>query len=169
MSAPAGSRRERRADIGLALLMLGASLVAFWQAWKLPPSRFDPLGPGSFPLALSAILSFLSLAALAMALRGRDIGRAEMSMVLGVAGSEGDHRRRPWLAAGTLAALVAYGLVLELTGLGFFWASAGLIAGLGIAMGRRSPREITIAVAVGLVMSGLLTWLFGRVLLLALP
>ena len=90
-------------------------------------------------------------------------------MVLGVAEGEGGHRRRPWLAAGALAALVAYGLVLELTDIGFFWASAGLIAGLGIAMSRRTPRETAIAVAVGLVMSGLLTWLFGRVLLLALP
>lgn len=169
MSEPAGSRRERRADAGLALMMLGVSLVAFWQAWQLPPSRFDPLGPGSFPLALAALLGIMSLAALVMALRGRDIGRAEMAMVLGVAGGEGNHRRRPWLAAGTLAALVIYGLVLELTGVGFFWASAVLIAGLGIAMGRHGIRDIVIAVAVGVVMSGLLTWLFGRVLLLALP
>ena len=150
-------------------MMLGVSLVAFWQAWQLPPSRFDPLGPGSCPLALAALLGVMSLGALVMALRGRDIGRAEMSMVLGVGDGEGGHRRRPWLAVGTLAALVAYGLVLEFTGLGFFWASAGLIAGLGIAMSRRSPREIAIAVVVGLAMSGLLTWLFGRVLLLSLP
>ena len=64
--------------------MLGVSLVLGWQAAKLPPSRFDPLGPGSFPLALAVILGLLSLAALALTLRGRDIGRAETAMILGV-------------------------------------------------------------------------------------
>ena len=92
--------------------MLGVSLVAGWEAAKLPPSRFDPLGPGSFPLALAGILGLLSLAALLLSLRGRDIGRAETSMVLGLDESVGSHRRRPWLATGTLAVLVAYGLVL---------------------------------------------------------
>jgi putative tricarboxylic transport membrane protein len=149
--------------------MLGVSLVAGWQAAKLPPSRFDPLGPGSFPLALAGILGLLSLAALALTLRGRDIGRAETAMVLGVDAGEGSHRRRPWLAVGTLAALVAYGLVLQFTAVGFFWATAVLIAGLGAAMSRRTPRQLAIAAAVGLAMSGLLTWLFGRVLLLSLP
>lgn len=169
MSAAGGSRRERRADIGLALLMLGVSLVAFWQAWKLPPSRFDPLGPGSFPLALAAILGVLSVAALGLTLRGRDIGRAETSMVLGLDDTGGSHRRRPWLAAGTLAALVVYGLVLQYTPLGFFWATAAAIAGLGAAMSSRTPRHLAIALVVGVAMSGLLTWLFGRVLLLSLP
>ncbi len=169
MSATGRSRRERRADIGLALLMLGVSLVAGWQAAKLPPSRFDPLGPGSFPLALSIILGLLSLGALVLTLRGRDIGRAETSMVLGLDDSVGSHRRRPWLAAGTLAALVAYALVLQYAPLGFFWPTAAAIFGLGAAMSRRTPRQLLIAALVGVAMSGLLTWLFGRVLLLSLP
>jgi len=149
--------------------MLGVSFVAGWEAAKLPPSRFDPLGPGSFPLALAVILGALSLAALALTLRGRSIGRAETSMVLGLDESVGSHRRRPWLAAGTLAGLVAYALVLQYTAVGFFWATAAVIAGLGAAMSSRTPRHLAMAAVIGLVMSGILTWLFGRILLLSLP
>lgn len=164
-----GPARERRANLVLAVAMLAVSIGFGWQAAKLPPSRFDPLGPGSFPLALAGLLGALALLALISAWRGRDLGRAETSMVLGVGGGEPAHGRRPWLAVGAFLAIGGYALILGLTGISFFWASAALIATLGAMMSRRTPKDLLIAVAVGLGMSGFLTLLFGRFLLLSLP
>ena len=45
-------RRARRADIGFTALVLVVATVFLVQAWKLPASRFDPLGPGAFPIGI---------------------------------------------------------------------------------------------------------------------
>lgn len=165
----AEARRARLADLVFAVAVMAVSAFFFVEARRLPPSRFDPLGPGTFPLAISGLLVLLGALALILTLLGRNIGRAEISLIVGVSDADASHRPRPWLAVFAFLAVAAYALVLQFTPVDFFWATAGLIAVLGIAMSDRSPRMIAIAVAVGLGASGAITVLFGQLLRLLLP
>src|SRR5262245_8974267 len=77
-------RRERLADLGLALVMMVISAVVWWEASKLAPAPFDPLGPKSFPMWIAGALGLLSLAAVIIILCGKSVGRSETSMILGI-------------------------------------------------------------------------------------
>jgi putative tricarboxylic transport membrane protein len=164
------ARRARRADLAVAMTTVALGAFAFLEARKLPPSRFDPLGSGSFPLAISAMLFVLGTVALVQTLRGRDLGRAQTSLILGVGTGEQDGPApRPLLGLVAVAAVLAYALALHLTPVGFFWATALFVSGLGLALGPVTPRAVAIALAVGLCASGALTLLFGEGLRLLLP
>jgi len=162
------SRKARHADIGFSACVLVVGIVFLIQAWKLPPSRFDPLGPGSFPIGICLLLIALSGLALVLSLMGRSLGAAETSMILGV-GEEGTGRRRPMLALLLLLLAAAYAAALQWTPLGFFWATAAFVFAAGFAMSRRSPRTAAIALAVAAGVSGALTFVFGRLLGFPLP
>ena len=161
------SRKNRNADIGFSACVLAIGLVFLVQAWRLPPSRFDPLGPGSFPIAICLLLIVLSSTALVLSLLGRNLGAAETSMILGI-GDEGG-KRRPWLAVFVFLAAAAYVAVLQWTPVGFFWATAAFVFAAGLAMGGRTVRTAAIAAAVALGTSAALTFLFGRLLGFPLP
>lgn len=158
--------RHRRADAVFAVVVMAIAALAFTEARKLPPSRFDPLGSGSFPLAIAAMLFVAGALALVLALAGRGLGRAETSLIVGL---DDSGRSRPGLAAFAFLCVCAYAVVLQWTAVGYFPATAVLIAVLGIAMGPRTPRAMGIAVAVGVGISGALTLLFGTALRLLLP
>lgn len=162
-------QRARRADIGFTVLVLVVATVFLVQAWKLPASRFDPLGPGAFPVGICVLLILLAGTGLVLALFGKTLGQAETSLIAGVDDAGSGHRRRPGLAIFVFIATMLYGAVLQFTPLGFFWATAIFVASNGIAMSRRTPRLIAIAVAVGLATSGALTLIFGKLLGLLLP
>jgi hypothetical protein len=79
------------------------------------------------------------------------------------------HAPRPWLGLAAIGAVFVYALVLQVTPIGFFWATAAFITGLGLLLGRVTPRSLALAVAVGFGASGALTLLFGHGLRLLLP
>jgi putative tricarboxylic transport membrane protein len=162
-------RRARRADIGFTALVLVVATVFLVQAWKLPASRFDPLGPGAFPIGICVLLILLAGAGFILTLFGKALGQAETSLIVGLDDTGTGHRRRPGLAVFVFAATVLYAAVLQFTPLGFFWATAIFVASTGIAMSRRTPRLIAIAIAVGFATSGTLTLIFGKFLGLLLP
>jgi hypothetical protein len=138
------------------------------QAWKLPPSRFDPLGPGSFPIAICLILILLSGLALGVSLIGKSLGAAETSMILGV-GEDGSGRRRPLLAVVVFALAAAYAAALHWTPLGFFWATSAFVFAAGYTMSRGGAKTAARALAVALGVSGALTFVFGGLLGFPLP
>lgn len=162
-------RRARRADIGFTVLVLVVATVFLVQAWKLPASRFDPLGPGAFPIGICILLILLASAGLLFTLSGRLLGQAETSLIVGVGDTDATHRRRPGLAVFVFVATILYGAVLQFTPVGFFWATAVFVASTGIAMSKRTPRRIALALFVGLATSGALTLIFGKLLGLLLP
>ena len=162
-------QRARRADIGFTVLVLVVATVFLVQAWKLPASRFDPLGPGAFPIGICILLIVLAGAGLMLTLLGRTLGQAETSLIVGVGDTDATHRLRPGLAVFVLLATIVYGAVLQFTPVGFFWATAIFVAATGVAMSKRTPRLIAIALAVGLATSGALTLIFGKLLGLLLP
>jgi hypothetical protein len=162
------SRKARNADVGFSVGVLIVGVVFLVQAWKLPPSRFDPLGPGSFPIAICLLLIVLSGLALVQSLRGKSLGAAETSMILGV-GEEGLGRRRPLLALLVLLLAAAYAAALHWVPLGFFWATTAFVFAAGFGMSRRSLKAAAIALAVALGVSGALTFVFGGLLGFPLP
>jgi hypothetical protein len=162
-------RKARRADIGFTVLVLAVATVFLVQAWKLPASRFDPLGPGAFPIGICILLIALAGAGLLLTLLGKTLGRAETSLIAGVGEGDAGHVRRPALAVFVFIATILYGAVLQFTPVGFFWATAVFVTVNGIAMSRRTPRLIAIALAVGFATSGALTLIFGKLLGLLLP
>lgn len=168
MSAGSGGRSARVADFAFGAFCLAvAGLIAF-EARKLPASPFDPLGPGSVPIAIAAILGGLAVLLVARLALGLDIGAAAQSFVLGV-GGEVEHRRRPALAIATLLATVAYVVLMDLGWLGFRPATAGYLVALSALLlpWRRKPQAIGLGIA--LVGTFGLHWLFTAVLFVDLP
>ena len=162
--ASAGARisaSPRRSSLTVAPVFLH-------QAWKLPSSRFDPLGPGAFPIAICILLLVLSAPRSPVGLRGRSLGRAETSLIVGST-KRRPARRRPGLAAFVFAATspmrgpaIRAGRLLLGDG-DLSWRVAG------VAMSRRTRRHVLIAVAVGVAAGVGLTLVFGGLLGLVLP
>lgn len=166
----AKSSKAQRADAAFAAVVLIVALVFLAQAWRLPPSRFDPLGPGSFPIAISILLAVLAGAALLLSLAGRDLGAAETSIILGVGDeTEGAGRRRHGLGLFVFVATAVYAAVLGYTPVGFFAATTAFIFAAGYAMSDRSRRSVLVALAVAFGVSAALTLGFGRLLGFPLP
>jgi hypothetical protein len=114
------------------------------------------------------LLIVLSGLALVQSLRGKSLGAAETSMILGV-GEEGLGRRRPLLALLVLLLAAAYAAALHWVPLGFFWATTAFVFAAGFAMSQRSLKAAAIALAVALGVSGALTFVFGGLLGFPLP
>jgi len=160
----------RRADAVLGLAMLAVAALTWWEARKLPPAPFDPLGPKTFPIWLSGVLAALALVLLARLALGLRVGRSATSLVLGV-GGEGpaEYRLRPGLAIFTFAWTVAYAAVLTFTPVSFLYSTIAYMAALGWAMSDRSPRQAAIAAAVAVIGGAAIHFTFTRIFVVALP
>lgn len=156
-------------DLAFGFAMLAVSLVLGWDAAKLRPSPFDPLGPGSLPKLVAGCLGLLSLILLARIALGRRIGRSETSLVFGIDGADAEHRRRPALALAAAAATVLYVALLSFAPAGFLWPTVGYLAALGFALSDRSRRAALTALAVAVLVGGAIALLFTRVLFVDLP
>ncbi len=164
------TRRQRQADLWLAVAMAAISAVVWWEASKLAPAPFDPLGPKSFPMWIAGALGLLSAAAIIAILSGRLLGRSETSLILGI-GDEAptDYALRPGLAVLASALTVAYVAVLTFTPIGFLWATIAYIGVLGWAMSDRTPRHNVIAVVIAILAGAGITLLFTKIFILDLP
>ena len=162
--------KARRADAVLAVAMLAAALLTWWEARKLPPSPFDPLGPKSFPIWLSYALAALAIVLLARVVLGLRVGKSTVSLILGVGGdAPTEYRLRPGLAAFVFACTLAYAAVLTFTPLSFLWSTIAYMAVLGLAMSDRSPRQRMLAVAVAAIGGAAIFYTFTRIFVVALP
>jgi putative tricarboxylic transport membrane protein len=163
------SRRARNADLVFALATIGIGTLFFLEARKLPASRFDPLGPASFPMAISALLVVMGIVALAMILTGKRVGAADTSLIVGVNQADSTATPRPLLAVFSFLAVAAYALALQLLPDTYLWSTAALVTVLGIAMSPRNPRSIGVALAIGLGGAAFLDYVFGTLLRLPMP
>lgn len=162
-------QRLSLANLGFGLITLFMSALVWFEAGKLRPSPYDPLGSGAFPRMVSVGLGILSVILIARVLLGRSVGDSDTSLIAGFDGAETEHRRRPQLALGVLGALVVYICVLSFTSIGFLWATIVFVAVIGFAMSARRPRDAAIALAVGVGVGVGLNFVFSRVLVVALP
>ena len=162
--------KARRADVALGVAMLGVALLVWWEARKLPPAPFDPLGPKSFPIWLCYVLAGLAIVLLVRVALGLRVGRSTVSLILGVGGDlPATYRLRPGLAAFVFGVTVAYAAVLTFTPLSFLWSTIAYMAVLGLAMSDRSPRQRMLVVAVAVIGGAAIFYTFTRIFVVALP
>jgi hypothetical protein len=140
----------------LILLVAG---VTWWEARRLPPAPYDPLGPKAFPIAVSLALAALGLAMLARLLVGRSLGQAATSMVVGLEAAAGQ-ARRPWIAAGTLLLAFGYAGALSVRGIGFLPATAAYLFLSGVLLGPLTGRRAAAVAAFAVAAAVLLDLLF---------
>lgn len=164
------TRRQRQADLWLAVAMAVISVVVWWEASKLAPAPFDPLGPKSFPMWIAGALGLLSVVSILIILAGRALGRSETSLILGIGDdAPTDYALRPGLAVASAILTVIYVAALTFTGVGFLWATIAYIGVLGWIMSDRTPRHNLTAAIIAAVAGGGITYLFTKIFILDLP
>ncbi len=149
-------------------VMLILAVVVFATAWQLPPSLFDPLGPGAFPLLVSGLMAMLALIQLGRLALGLATGRSATSIIQGM-GGDAEYRQRPWLAAGLYVLTIVYALALAYAKVGFLAPTALYIGILGFALSQRTRKDGLTAIAVAII-GGVGTWyLFTKIFLVLWP
>lgn len=143
-----------------ALLAVGFALL-FWRADDLPASMWEPLGSGSFPRLVLGTLILFNLAIIVEQLRLLPGSAAIPKAAL-----------RQWLWQHRLAFAVLglfAGYIATLAWLGFAVASLLFLLLTQVLLGARTPRRLGVAVAISLVFSFGLAWLFASVFSIMLP
>ncbi len=164
------TRRQRQADLWLAVAMAAISAVVWWDASKLAPAPFDPLGPKSFPMWIAGVLGLLSVVAAIILLCGRALGRSDTSLILGIGDdAPTDYALRPGLAVAASVLTVGYVAVLTVTNIGFMWATMAYIGALGWTMSERTRRHTILAGTIAVVGGVAITYLFTKIFVLDLP
>jgi putative tricarboxylic transport membrane protein len=146
----ADTRRVDWAGVVIAILLLAAAGVIFWDASNLQITSVYGVGPKAMPLVVASGLVLLSIGNLVAALRGQLPAResADPKAIL--------------LILGGLAALIA---LIGLGG-GFIPATAILFATTSAAFGRRA---FLTDLAIGAVLGIVVFLLFDKLLTLSLP
>ena len=153
----------RRAEVAYIVLILVVAGVIWREASMLPPAPYDPLGPKSFPMGVSATLATLGLAMLVRLLLGSSLGERAHAMLVGLE-TEGQHARKLWVAAVTLLLAMGYAATLSFRGIGFLPATAVYLFASGAILGplerRRIVGVLVFAIAAAVVLDLLFRVLF---------
>lgn len=143
-------RRPDRAALSVAGLLLIVAAVVVWDALRLPPpGRYDPLGPSGFPYLVAGGLAILGGLNVYAAYRGRILEREPQNFVPVI--------------------VIITGLLIQmalLRPLGFTVATGILFATAAYGFGER---RLYITVPFGLVLAGVVWFVFARLLKLTLP
>jgi putative tricarboxylic transport membrane protein len=162
-------RRDRRADTVYAVALLIVAGIVLREAQKLPPAPFDPLGPGTVPIWICWGLIGLALAMLANLAFGRDLGRAQQSMVVGLGGDDAEHRARPFVAITLFLMTAGYMAALSVRGIGFLVATGVYLFVSGALLSGFERRKLMPVAIVAAVMAVVLDLTFRRLFQLDLP
>jgi len=146
------SASEIRAEITLALLAIGLSVLFLVESAKLKPGVFEPIGPGAVPMGVACMTIVLSLLVLLARWRTWSKQRA-------AAGGRNDSAAQPsqenWRLLWAVGALtLVYGTLLQLgvVRYGYVTAAYLLLAFLLIASNTRRvlPWAVGLALAFGI-------------------
>ena len=161
--------RERKLDAIGGAVVVAIAATMYVAASKEPPAFCDPLGPGTIPMAVSALLGLLGLVLLGRALLGWRTGQATQAMILGLGSDETvDYALRPGLAAFCFAMAAAYTLALEFA-VPFVWATFVFLFVSGAAMAGFKRRETAWVLAASIAGTAISVYLIQHVLQVNLP
>ncbi|MGK7864939.1 tripartite tricarboxylate transporter TctB family protein [Falsiroseomonas sp. E2-1-a4] len=155
-----GGSRAPVADCWLAVFVTGLAALLWFEAEKLPPPFFDPLGSAAVPQGIAVIL--LVLAAL-VALRA-GIGLAQRKPRV-----PAEYRARPDVAVGIVLLTIGYVGVMQARLVGFELASVAFVALASALLGLFERRIMLIGLLIALVLGFGGTWLFTGFFYIDLP
>ncbi|SDM07608.1 Tripartite tricarboxylate transporter TctB family protein [Franzmannia pantelleriensis] len=158
---PHGERAKAVGHIVFNLALLGIAVMMFVHAGGLPSSAWEPIGSGSFPRLMLALLALLSVLMII-----KEAAKLRHTSAL-PSGSVGDWVWRHRLAFGVLGLFTLYAIAMPLVG--FRWATLPFVLACQVLLGARRPRQLAIAAAIALFMSVGLDALFRHVFTISLP
>jgi uncharacterized membrane protein len=150
-----------KTDIGVSLFLIVVCSLVLWEARKIPPGVYEPLGSGPVPRTVAGLIILLCLVVMVQALRR--MARSE------AAAGEAEFPLRYLDAAGVVAVTLIYilGLALELTSFAIL-TTVFLTLTIGF-LTRFRRRELMVALVLGLVMGFGCEYLFTQVFVVDLP
>lgn len=150
-----------RTDIGVALLVIVLCCAVLWQAARLPPGSFEPLGSAPVPQATAGLIILLCLWV---------IGRATLALARGeVTAAEDETVPRPLDAAVVFLLTLAYVALMAFRLAGFaLITSLFLFVAIGFLV-RFERRLLPWAAVVGLAMGYGCQYVFTRIFVVDLP
>ena len=144
------------ADLILAALVSAGAAILFIGAAELPPPRFEPLGSAALPRILGGLL-FCFAAVLALRAISRLKAAAPSTL------TEQSHTN-PRQGVAVFVALVAYVFALDVLRIPFVPATTAFVLAVGLSIGARTPRNIAVFLALGLILSVAISTIFSRFL-----
>jgi putative tricarboxylic transport membrane protein len=155
-----GVSKSPKQDVKLSLIILFFAGAIWWEAAKLPPPFFDPLGSAALPKAIASILLFLMLIMLV---------RAALAWPWQDENEATEFRPRPDLAIGIVALSVAYVGGMHLRLVSFEYGTILFLISSAALLGRMNRRTLLLGTAAALIMGFGATWLFTRFFFIDLP
>jgi len=150
-----------RTDIGVCLFLIVICCAVLFEAAKLPPGSFEPMGSAPIPQATAALIILLCLVVMA---------RAAWMMMRGhVAVATDDQPPRRMDAAVIFAMTMMYVLLMQLRVAGFALITAIFLFFAIAFLTRFTPRSLPLAALVGLLMGYGCQYVFTQVFVVDLP
>ncbi|MCF3936686.1 tripartite tricarboxylate transporter TctB family protein [Acuticoccus sp. M5D2P5] len=155
-----GASRTPRGDVALSLAVLALAGIMWWQALKIPPPFFDPLGSAVVPKSVAIALALFAAIMLLRALNARPWPARER---------ETGYRPRPDIAAGIFLLAAAYVGAMALGLLSFEIATILFLAAGTALLARFERRTVLLGAAIALLLGIGGTLLFTHVFYIDLP
>ncbi|GGY07322.1 hypothetical protein GCM10007160_38430 [Litchfieldella qijiaojingensis] len=155
------ARAKAMGHIVLNGLMAALFASLFVRAGDLPSSMWEPLGSGTFPRLILAVMMVFNLLIIAKE------GRRYMACQPLAPHAVRDWLWRHRLAFGVLGLFTLLTLAVPLVG--FRWASLPFLIACQFLLGARRPRALLIALVIAVVMSFGVDALFRHVFTISLP
>jgi putative tricarboxylic transport membrane protein len=154
-----------RTDLGLAAFVLLLAITVLVAAGYMPAPFFDPLGPAAVPRLIGRILAVLALALIL-----RRLWLAHRVVPAQRRPPDPDvFRPAPWVAAGSIVAVILYAAVMQMGLLGFQEASVLVVMALGALLSIGGRQRWASLVLLGLATGIGFNLLFTRVFFVDLP
>lgn len=160
-SAPNSERAKAVSHIIFNIALLAIAIMMFNNAGALPSSAWEPIGSGSFPRLMLAILAILNVMMVI-----KEIHKLRHTTAL----ASGSIKAWLWqhrLSFGVLSLFAFYTFALPL--IGFRWATLPFVLACQFLLGTRRPKQIVIAVIIAFLMSFGLDALFRHIFTISLP
>ena len=147
-------------DVVIALVLLGITVVLFWETSNIPIFDYSSMGSAVWPRIILTPLLVLCVAYLVQSLRKVATAKGEGMSLIQVAVTY----RNP-----ILSFLIFFVFLLTIDYLGMLLGGGALVFGLLTILGRRTPRALLLHAAIALMSVGLMWALFTFVLRVYLP
>jgi hypothetical protein len=147
-----------------ALLFLAGSVLIYGLSLSLPAASFEPIGPATFPRAISVIMGLLSLGTLYLSFEKPSDAAPPVGAEPGTGRDD-----KVGLTLASLALLIAYVGVMDWGLIGYRIATIAFLFGLGVLLLGLRPLRVAIAAVIALAISFGTHFVFTSFMYIDLP